>query len=95
MAGNCYSGSRNTNTSCTESQPVNWSRWMWSYLLVWHWLCWRLSQFFKDIDSAGECGEVVPSLAIEEAGVSQTPHILCLYLCPMEPTLDKDPHKQW
>lgn len=42
----------------------------------------------------GERGEVVASLPIEETGVGKPPHVLRLYLCPVEPTLYQHPHKQ-
>ena len=42
----------------------------------------------------GEGGEVVASLAIEEAGVSKPPHVLCLNLCTVEATLYQHPYKQ-
>ena len=43
---------------------------------------------------AGEGGEVVACLAIEETGVSKPPHVLCLDLCTVESTLHQHPHKQ-
>ena len=64
------------------------------YLWVWHRLCWWLCEFLEDIDSTGECCEVVASLSVEETGVGQPPHVLGLNLCSMETTLDQHPHKQ-
>ena len=43
---------------------------------------------------AGEGGEVVACLAIEETGMSKPPHVLCLDLCTVESTLHQHPHKQ-
>ena len=43
---------------------------------------------------AGEGGEVVACLTIEETGVSKPPHVLCLDLCTVESTLHQNPHKQ-
>ena len=57
-------------------------------------MCWRLSELLEYVDSAGESGEVVATFSVEEAGVGQSPHVLGLDLCPMEPTLDQHPHKE-
>ena len=46
------------------------------------------------LTGTGEGGEVVACLAIEETGVSKPPHVLCLDLCTVEPTLHQHPHKQ-
>ena len=57
------------------------------------WHC-RLS-LLQNVDGAGECGEVVTSLSVEEGGVGESPHVLRLDLRPGEARLNQHPHKQW
>ena len=54
---------------------------------------WCVGELLEDIDGAGECGQVVAPLSVEETGMGQSPHVLRLYLRTCEPALHQHPHK--
>ena len=54
---------------------------------------WSAGDDFEHVDCTGQGGQVVPALPVKQAGVGQPPHVLRLYLCTCEPTLNQHPHK--